>query len=111
MLKVSGVCRGVRTQPAKEQGGQPKLFIGIAENKRNGYPGEEEITEVMIPKAMVEKGVAQIANSMQEKLIEIPVFVSARAWKDRAYVDFIMNGDIKQLPSAVPAQGEVRKSA
>ena len=100
MLKATGMCRGIRTQPAREEGKQPKLFLGLANNKRNGYPGEEEITEVMLPAEMIKQGITEKVAKLKDQMIEAPVFIAKRAWREQAYVDLILNGEIKAVASA-----------
>lgn len=96
-LSITGQFRGVRQDtrdPAK-----PKYFIGIANNKRFGYEGEEEITEVRLTKDQVSKGYPSSLLQHKDKYVSLPITIQARAWEGRAFVDFYLAGDVK--PAAV----------
>lgn len=97
MLSVTGIFRGIKTVPAKEPGKPPQLYIGIASNKTNGYPGEEDITDVRMTKDQMQKNFGTKFNTLQDKMITLPIFITSRAWKERAYVDYYCAGDPQLL--------------
>lgn len=101
MHKISGQCRGIRTRLPTGKSTITEYYVGLADNKKGGYPGEEVITEVRLPKAMIDEASRNRIMANVDKMVEVVVFYTARAYNGKAYVDFIADGEFRALPAVV----------
>lgn len=96
MMTVTGIFRGFRTEQ-KDPTKPAKIFVGVAVEKPNGFPGEEHIHELRLPKEQSNAAFMQKFQPMLDQEVSVPFFITSRAWKDRAYVDFYVAGEPQLL--------------
>lgn len=101
MHKISGQLRGIRTRPPTGKSTITEYYVGLSDNKKGGYPGEEVITEVRLPKSMVDDASRNRILQHVDKMVEVAVFYTARAYNGKPYVDFIADGEFRALPAVV----------
>lgn len=96
MLKFSGTVKGVKSVPRhNKNNGETweEIFLGVSEPKEGGYGGEEIIHDVKLTKQCIESGMRTYYENLVGKRVEIPVFITARAWNGKAYMDWFLSGE------------------
>ncbi|MCC4266172.1 DNA-binding protein [Oceanimonas baumannii] len=94
-LFIRGRILGARQQSFNGRNGpMTRHEIGLALSRPNGFGGhQEEQLVIRIPSALVQAGVANQANSMVDRQVEIPVWVEAWAGQRGANVTYHLSNE------------------
>ncbi|MCS3456002.1 hypothetical protein M2366_002083 [Aeromonas sp. BIGb0405] len=92
---VRGRMLGSRQQQTQGKNGPvTRHEIGIAISRSNGFGGfQEEQIVIRVPNALAQSGIPLQANSMTDKLVEIPVWLEAWSGQRGANVTYHMSND------------------
>lgn len=92
---IRGRMLGSRQQNLQGRSGPITRYeIGIAVSRSNGFGGfQEEQVVIRVPNALVQAGIPSQANSMIDKLVEVPVWLEAWSGQRGANVTYHMNND------------------
>jgi len=96
MLKYLGVVKGVKTVERKNKNNGEiwnEYFLGLSEPKTGGYGGEEIIHDIKLTKQSIDAGMDKHYETLVGKKVEVSIFVTARAWNNNAYIDWIISGE------------------
>ncbi|MGO5000235.1 DNA-binding protein [Oceanisphaera sp. W20_SRM_FM3] len=103
-LFIRGRILGAREQTFQGRNGpMTRHEIGMAVSRPNGFGGhQEEQLVIRIPNALVQAGVANQANSMTDKHVEISIWVEAWAGQRGANVTYHMSneGSIREVDAS-----------
>ena len=92
---VRGRMLGSRQQQTQGKNGPvTRHEIGIAISRSNGFGGfQEEQIVIRVPNALAQAGIPLQANSMIDKVVEIPVWLEAWSGQRGANVTYHMSND------------------
>lgn len=92
MLTMQGKLKGLRPLSEKYP---DSLLAGIAQPKKNGYPGEEYVVDVFLTKEQIANGHPKKFEALLGKIISVPVTANASTKRDsdRAFLNFYCAGD------------------
>ncbi len=92
---VRGRMLGSRQQQTQGKNGPvTRHEIGIAISRSNGFGGfQEEQIVIRVPNALAQAGIPLQANSMIDKLVEVPVWLEAWSGQRGANVTYHMSND------------------
>lgn len=98
MFIASGVCMGIRTKTIvprdKTKDPFDQYFLGLAVGKQGGYEGETEILDFRLTRDDLDAGNDEKFFKMKGKRCHVPFFVSAAASNGRAFVNYIISGEV-----------------
>jgi hypothetical protein len=92
---IRGRMLGFRQQSTQGRNGPiTRHEIGIAVSRSNGFGGfQEEQIVVRVPNALAQSGVSVKANSLIDKVVEVPVWLEAWSGQRGANVTYHMSND------------------
>lgn len=100
MLKFLGIVEGVKTLNKSNKDNSKtwdEYYVGVSEPKAGGYNGEKIIHDIKLTREAMDAGMYKYYESLVGKRVEVPIFFSARAWNNNAYVDWIVSGNGKPV--------------
>ncbi len=112
MLKFLGIVKGIKTLNKQNKDGSKKWdehWLGLSSPKHGGYDGEQTITDIRLTQKAVDNGMINEYTNLIDKRVEVAIYISARAWKDRAFVDYGLEGE--GLPISVEGKPPALRKA
>lgn len=98
MLLIKGKIVGIRTkQNVNRQTGEVKdsMYVGFSSPRKNGYAGQEDITEVRITEKQMSVGLQALYEKLVGKDVTAPVF--AMAWTNGKGMTYFFENEGKPL--------------
>ena len=88
MQFVTGIFQGVKREPGKE-GKADRIWFGFANDKRNGFEGEQEIRMVKITADQVKEGILDNVFQLKGKMCMCQVWLSTNVFNGKLYMDYM----------------------
>lgn len=108
MKFITGIFKGVKVEPNKDEKKDPKVFLGISNDKPGGFSDEEVIERIKVPYKDFKNGQLADALALKGKMVVVQYWISKNEFNGKTYVDLMLEGTPKEFFGFVGEQKEIK---